>query len=223
MRWTRAALALALTSASGCGLALDYGPPSPDAQGVNRIDAHVVEIDVGVDREDAAIVRDGGMDAANVTGDASVGADGSSGFIDGSLSRDVGGTRTEAGTGSADGATTTTDAATIDAALVDSSLIDASTFMCLGVHPIIGPPRTCDPGSCLCLLTDNCFTTDSVAFCCTTTFACAPARSDCMATHPIIGPPRTCNSGDCYCANPDACFPADRAAGCCAVPVNCVP
>ena len=95
--------------------------------------------------------------------------------------------------------------------------------VCMGVHPIIGPPRTCNPGSCLCAATDACFTSDVVASCCAGAFACAPPPSDCMYTHPIIGPPRTCTSGRCYCGNPDGCFPMDRATRCCAVPVMCVP
>src|SRR5678816_1362150 len=91
---------------------------------------------------------------------------------------------------------------------------------CMGVHPIVGPPRTCNAGSCLCVATDACFTVDTVAACCDTSYTCAPPVPTCMGMHPIIGPPRTCNSGDCYCSSPDACFPAATAAGCCAVPVS---
>lgn len=94
--------------------------------------------------------------------------------------------------------------------------------MCMGVHPIVGPPRTCEPGSCLCVAMDACFTVDVAAECCAGDIECAPPLAACMQMHPIIGPPRTCEPGNCYCASPDACFPADRAAECCAVDVVCV-
>ena len=94
---------------------------------------------------------------------------------------------------------------------------------CVSVHPIIGPPRTCELGSCLCIDTDACYTADVVDACCAGTFECAAPPTTCMATHPIVGPPRTCPSGGCFCANPDACFPAASPASCCAVPLVCVP
>lgn len=114
------------------------------------------------------------------------------------------------------------DAGPPDAGRIDAGN-DASMVVCMGVHPIIGPPRSCNPGSCLCVDIDACFTADVVRFCCTGTFVCAPPPTTCNAQHPIVGPPRTCPSGNCYCSNPDACFPADRASSCCGVDVVCVP
>ncbi len=139
---------------------------------------------------------------------------------------DVGSTDLDSATGDLDSGTGDVDSGGID---VDSGTVDSgggdvdAALVCDGVHPIVGPPRTCDRGRCLCADPDACFPVDVAAACCGGDVTCAPPVASCTATHPIIGPPRTCESGNCYCSNPDACFPAEVAAGCCAVDVVCVP
>lgn len=102
---------------------------------------------------------------------------------------------------------------------------DAGTVECTGAHPVNGPPRTCERGSCLCVETDTCFPVEQAVACCPADaeVRCAPPVAACMGEHPIVGPPRSCEPGMCYCANPDACFAPDRAADCCATDVVCVP
>jgi len=238
-------LAVAATGAAGCALTLDFGAPSAshDANGANEFDARPSEIDA--DRSDGA-GRDAGRPLDAAVGDARE-QDSGAPTIDAPMSMDTGAsvrdatmpddtgaatvdatTSPDAGSNADSGtdATTTVDAAQSDASTSSmdaGTAVDASPVTCMGVHPIVGPPRTCNPGSCLCMATDACFTVDVVAACCAGTFQCAPPTSDCMGVHPIIGPPRTCTSGSCYCGNPDACFPADRAARCCAIGVACVP
>jgi hypothetical protein len=119
--------------------------------------------------------------------------------------------------GADSGSSTTNDSGVI--AIEDSGVV----VECTGAHPIIGPPRRCNDGSCLCVETDTCYDVTVAAACCAGTNVCDPPDEDCMQTHPIVGPPRTCEPGRCYCGNPDACFPADRADRCCAGEVVCVP
>jgi hypothetical protein len=236
-----AVLALVVAMSSGCGLTLDYGPPEPDAGRLGGLDGGVVRIDAASadgDVRDASSI-DGGVvvvmdvggpeDSGNLTmfdADAiDAGARIDAAVVDASL-----GTDADLDAGPPDAGVP--DVGPPDVGLADSGLPDvgppdagndASTFACMGVHPIIGPPRTCNPGSCLCTAIDTCFTSDVARFCCASSYVCAPPPTDCSPTHPIVGPPRTCPSGQCYCANPDACFPMDRAAGCCGVDVICVP
>lgn len=250
MRWL---VLLGAVSIAGCGLTLDYGPPSPDSSTNGTLDSSIVRVDAGVDggARDTSVPRDGrpGIDTGDPLGDAMATNDG--GIVT-TLDADVPLDAVSLPDADLDDAATLDaalvdaamdDAAAVDASVLDAALIDAastdagsdaattldattrdaSMVVCMGVHPIIGPPRTCNPGSCLCVGTDTCYTVDTVASCCTGTFVCASPTSDCMPTHPIVGPPRTCASGGCYCSNPDACFPTDRASRCCSVGVVCVP
>jgi len=209
-RFVLCSILLAAFSTAGCALTLD-DPHGPDASLNGALDTGATRVD------DGSVVADAGRDAGRV--DATV-ADDAATTSDAGLT-DAASTdgATEAGTADA----ALPDAGSDAAIVLDASAPDATVSVCVGVHPIVGPPRTCNPGSCLCVGTDACFTVDTVASCCTGAFVCAAPIPECAATHPIVGPPRTCTSGSCYCANPDACFPSDGAARCCAVPVVCVP
>lgn len=159
-----------------------------------------------------------------------------SGCGEGTTSGGDGGDSTDSGPTAADSGIDR-DAGEVDrdaAAPIDSggsasddagAVFDAGPVECMGAHPVIGPPRTCEPGACLCVETDTCYPVEQAVACCPADaeLRCGPPVAACMGQHPIIGPPRTCEPGMCYCANPDACFAPDRAAECCATDVVCVP
>lgn len=222
-------------SVSGCGLALDYGPPdrARDAQGSATFDANVERTDTGLERDasmDAATLRDAAdpidgstgvgdaivvsVDAANAgdattVGDALPPADAFVPPADAFVPRDVG----------SDSAVTTMRDAARDALVAP----DTSGMACPGMPPNAATGM-CDLGNCLCSRTGLCYATAMAAACCPGgSLACSGPTTDCFWTHPIVGPPRTCSSGLCYCANPDGCFPPETAARCCAVSVACVP
>ncbi len=223
------ALVALATSACGCGLVLDAWPPDPV---VDPDDASFEGMDAGRERDAGtsdATEPDARQrqDASGVVVDASPSIDAAATFVDAAPLVDA---FLAADAADVPDAFRPIDASDIDAfvesdagATPDASLVDAATVVCSGVPPMVGPPRTCELGSCLCFVIDECFAADVVRACCADGYACAPPAADCMATHPIVGPPRTCDRGSCYCGNPDACFPADRADRCCGVDVVCVP
>jgi hypothetical protein len=45
---------------------------------------------------------------------------------------------------------------------------------CMGMHPIIGPPRTCESGNCYCSSPDACFPMATAAGCCAVDVVCVP-------------------------------------------------
>lgn len=157
--------------------------------------------DGGGSMDSGATIADAGYDDAATDRDAAAPTDAGGDFNDGAAS---------------DGSSGSDDA---------GALSDAGPVECTGAHPVIGPPRTCERGSCLCVETDTCYPVDQAVLCCPADaeLRCAPPVGACMGEHPIVGPPRTCEPGMCYCPNPDACFTPDRAVECCAVDVVCVP
>lgn len=103
-----------------------------------------------------------GTDCTRTICEPDGGASGDSGSGD---SDDGGGPDSGSG-GSDDGG----DAAKPDAGNGDT---DAATD-CMGEHPIIGPPRTCESGRCYCSDPDACFPPDRAERCCTVDVVCVP-------------------------------------------------
>lgn len=238
-------------SASGCGLALDFGPPdrARDAQGSGLFDANVEHRDggAGADASMDAARADGGeamdaglgeQDATVISGDATNTEDAVVTPLDGfvttvdafvppvdSFVRPVDAFVPPSDAFVPRDASTDAGTSTMRDAGRDALVpIDSAPADCTGSLPG-GATGMCDLGDCLCSTDGLCYAAASATGCCLGGgLTCSAPPTDCMGTHPIvIGTTRTCASGQCYCGNPDACFPPDQSLRCCAVPVICVP